>query len=227
MKTRILPAIIVVFAALQLPTTVLAEDSLEYSIKPNLALDSIQHNQLDTLFDALREAETELEAKEHANEIWRIWVSPKDEKLKTLMDKAIAQVTDGNLAESLETLDVIVKDFPKYAEGWNQRATVNYLLSNLSESMDDINKTLKLEPRHFGALAGRSMIHLKRGESELAEASLLQAMQYHPFLPGRDLLLDAPDEESDNDLFYSHSTFRTVATGRELAPALTGTASFP
>ena len=49
---------------------------------------------------------------------------------------------------------------PNFAEGWNKRATVYYMLGKFDASMMDIYETLKLEPRHFGAMDGMGLIFI-------------------------------------------------------------------
>lgn len=176
---------------------VFAEDSIEYATKPNRGLNAIQHNQLDTLFDALRHSKSEAEAQGHEREIWRIWMTPDDTALGKLMDQAMLAMQEERYTDSLDTLDVIVKRSPKYAEAWNQRALAHFMLKRYDDSLEDIATTLKLEPRHFGALIGRSKIYLEQGEGKLAEESLLKALRYHPYLPGRGLLLTIPAEPID------------------------------
>ena len=165
-----------------------AEDSLEYATKPNKGLSSVQHKQLDVLFDALKKSETEAEAMSHENEIWRIWTAPENKALKQLMDTAFEQIESGQFISSIKTLDDVVKQFPKYAEGWNQRAIVHFQLKNFDQSLDDIEEVLKLEPRHFGAYSGRGMIYFSRGENKLATKDIMKAMGYHPYVRSRNLL---------------------------------------
>ena len=182
-------------------TPIFAEDSLEYATKPNKGLNAVQHKQLDVLFDSLRKSKSEAEAFGHEQEIWRIWTAPENEALSKLMDTAFAQIESKEFISCIKTLDTVVSRFPKYAEGWNQRAIVHYQLKNFDKSLKDIDKVLKLEPRHFGAYSGRSMIHLSRGDNKLATKDILKAMRYHPYLRSRNLLLQIP-QETDEDISF-------------------------
>ena len=176
----------------------LAEDSIEYSVKPNRELTAIQHNQLLTLFLSLRNAKSAVEAYGHEKEIWRIWMSPENEQLAALMKVAMTHIDNEAYKQALTTLDTIVVRYPKYAEGWNQRAFAHFHLDQYEESLDDIAKTLKLEPRHFGAMSGRGAIYINRGEPVLAKETLIHAMNYHPYLRSRDLLLSIPVEVQEH-----------------------------
>ena len=192
---------LILLAGVLVAPPVFAEDSLEYATKPNKGLNSVQHKQLDVLFDSLRKSKNEIEALGHEREIWRIWSAPANKALGKLMDTAFAQIASKDFTSCIKTLDNVVKRFPKYAEGWNQRAIVHYQLKNFDQSQADIGKALKLEPRHFGAYSGRSMIHLSRGDNKLATKDLLKAMRYHPYLRSRDLLLRIPKDPEDDISF--------------------------
>ena len=180
---------------------VIAEDSLEYATKPNKGLNAVQHKQLDVLFDALRKSKSELEAFSHEREIWRIWNAPTDKILSKLMDTVFTQIESKQYIASIKTLDKVVEKFPKYAEGWNQRAIVHFQLKNFDESLNDIEKVLKLEPRHFGAYSGRGMIHYSRGDNKLATKDILKAMRYHPYVKSRNLLQSIPAETEETPHF--------------------------
>jgi Flp pilus assembly protein TadD len=77
----------------------------------------------------------------------------------------------------------IVANFPDFAEGWNKRATLYYLVGNTDASIEDIKKTLELEPRHFGALSGLGLVYLQQGKLALAEEAFQQLITVHPNSP--------------------------------------------
>ena len=58
-----------------------------------------------------------------------------------------------------EKEEVIELD-PNWAEAWNKRATVLYLMGKYQLSQNDIDKVLSLEKRHFGALSGQGLVQL-------------------------------------------------------------------
>ena len=87
-----------------------------------------------------------------------------------------------DLALALTLFDQVIEKAPEFAEGWNKRATVYYLMGEYNHSVRDIRQTLLLEPRHFGAMAGFAWILLRQRDFEMAEHVLRKALSVNPFL---------------------------------------------
>ena len=85
-----------------------------------------------------------------------------------LMSRALQAMQGKSYPLALEVLDAIVDLQPDWAEGWNKRATVRWLAGDSKGSMADIAETLKLEPRHLGALSGLGAILEEAGQREEA-----------------------------------------------------------
>jgi len=149
---------------------------------------------LDQLFAALRTAQDPATARELDQAIWSVWTNPSDPVLHGRMREVLLARGTGNIAEALRLLDKLVVDFPDYAEGWNQRATIHYMMGNFDLSLADCAKVLELEPRHFGALSGRALIYLQQGKRALALKDMSAALAVHPFLSEKQLFpeLDHP-----------------------------------
>ena len=139
---------------------------------------------LDDLFDQLARSKGAHEAQAIENAIWSIWVQHPDERAQRYMFAGIRQINDGQLREALITFERLVEMAPSFAEAWNKRATVAYLLNDYDASARDIAETLKLEPRHFGALSGLGLVNIALGRAEAAITAFEMALAHHPHLPG-------------------------------------------
>ena len=139
---------------------------------------------LPGLFAQLQAAPSAEAAQPLAAQIWGIWMQASDPAADQLMATGLGAMNAGDYRLALETFGQLVEDKPAFAEGWNKRATLLYLLGRYRESMADIAKVLALEPRHFGALSGLALCD----EQLDKDADALQAMRrtaaVFPEMPG-------------------------------------------
>jgi len=138
---------------------------------------------LDLLFARLKQAQSVPEAKAIEGQIWSTWLESDSATVRLLLHRTLQAMNEGRLKDSLQILDNLVQIAPDFAEGWNKRATVLYLLDRYKESLADVERTLDLEPRHFGALSGRGLIHNQLGEDGKALEAFERALEVHPQLP--------------------------------------------
>ncbi|TVR07131.1 MAG: hypothetical protein EA385_13670 [Salinarimonadaceae bacterium] len=103
---------------------------------------------------------------------------------------AIDAFADGRLRRAGELFDRVVRDYPDWAEAWNKRATLAYVEGRDAQAVADIARTLALEPRHFGAIAGFGQICLRHGREGEAKAAFRAALAINPHLAGIRALLD-------------------------------------
>ena len=116
--------------------------------------------------------------------VWQIWSRSGDETTDRLFARGVAQMQTGAFDDALATFNDIVARRPAFAEGWNKRATVYYLLGRNEESLKDCDEVFKRNPNHFGALAGAGQIHLKLGHARLALDLFRRAVKINPNLEG-------------------------------------------
>ena len=135
---------------------------------------------LDALFARLKRAATEDEAKAVNREIQVRWLESGSDTVNLLMQRALKAMETKDYPLSLDLLDSVIDLKPGYAEGWNKRATVFYLMNDYGRSIGDIEQTLKLEPRHFGALSGLGSIFKKLGKDADALKAYERALELHP-----------------------------------------------
>lgn len=139
---------------------------------------------LDSLFRELAAAEYPITAQQVESEIWRAWLRIDDQEVDKEMKAGIRAMSTGRIDESIRHFTDVVEHAPGFAEGWNKRATAHYLNDELVKSMRDIQKTLELEPRHFGAISGMGLIFLKRGDERGALDAFEEVLKIYPMAPG-------------------------------------------
>lgn len=137
---------------------------------------------LAPLFAKLQATPNDDEGETLVEEIWSIWLRHVDEKIDRLMARGMLAMTRQDFDAALSIFDDMVALAPDFAEGWNKRATVHYLLGNHAASLADVERTLALEPRHFGALSGLGLIHLARGDDRAALAAFERGLKVNPHM---------------------------------------------
>ena len=137
---------------------------------------------LDDLFGRLKASTNAIEAAAIEGLIWKVWIHRGVAEVDQNMTLGIAAMGEGDFEGSLSYFDRVVRGDPGFAEGWNKRATVHFLMGNFDSSVADIRKTLTLEPRHFGALSGMGLIYDALGNSAAAVKVWEKALQINPHM---------------------------------------------
>lgn len=137
-------------------------------------------SELDALFADLAGVTSEAQAKPIVSRIQRIWSTSGSATVDLLMSRAASAMKAKNLPLALDLLDVAVRLAPDYAEGWNRRATVNYLREDFGRAMVDIERVLAIEPRHWGAMSGLGIILRRIGRDDEALETFRQVLKIHP-----------------------------------------------
>ncbi len=137
-------------------------------------------NQLNTLFDKLKKNEKSLTANIE-QKIWEIWSThPTKDRLTIRLAEGSKSVVNNQLVKAVEIFTEVIKEDPNWAEAWNKRATVLYMMGEFQKSQNDIDEVLKLEKRHFGALAGQGLVNIKLKNYEKAIMSYEEAIKIYP-----------------------------------------------
>ena len=138
---------------------------------------------LPALFTELRTTSEAEKAKIVAAEIWRIWSEHSDnDNLSERLKIGIAQMEAGHLRQAEQIFTTIIDTDPAFAEAWNKRATVYFLMGAYDRSKRDIAQTILREPRHFGALSGLGLVETHLGNYEAALNAYEQAIALYPYL---------------------------------------------
>jgi tetratricopeptide (TPR) repeat protein len=178
------------FAQADRETSVAPEADVESeTVKPSRA------EQLNLLFATLKSSPDAEAAKAAEDDIIKLWLESGSDTVDLLMGWTLAAMEEKNYALALDYLDRIVTMKPDYAEGWNKRATVHFLVDDYSKAIADIERTLALEPRHFGALSGLGTIMRDIGDNRRAVTAYRQALEVDPHLDNVKQALDEIDKE--------------------------------
>ena len=140
-------------------------------------------DRLETLFITLSSSSDEQVIRSTENQIWEIWFAHPNSDVERLMQIGVQRMNANRQTEALIIFSELVENFPDYAEAWNRRATLHYILGNYQESIDDIERVLSLEPRHFGALSGLGLVYLQLDQLRKAKEAFEDLIEVHPNSP--------------------------------------------
>lgn len=135
---------------------------------------------LELLFAKLKKDPRHTSASATARMIWREWSASGSRSVDLLMSWAARAMGAKDYAKAQDLLDHVVVLAPDYAEGWNRRATLYYTLDDYGRSLTDIQATLSLEPRHFGALSGLAAIMQRVGKEKEALDAWYRVLEIYP-----------------------------------------------
>ena len=150
--------------------------------------------QLDKLFLELKKNIPSMSLGiEH--QIWILWSThPTDKKLTSILDEGSRLVQDQKLNKAIEVFTEAIELDPNWAEAWNKRATVFYMVGEFQKSQDDIDKVLELEERHFGALAGQGMVNIQLKNYDKAKKSYQKAQEIYPAMKSSKVMIEQIEE---------------------------------
>ncbi len=135
---------------------------------------------LDSLFAALQAETPPADMRHIERSIWIIWLDSGDDTLNALMEDGVRAMNEGDHGAALELFSVLIDAAPDFAEGWNKRATLYWLMGDFEASVEDIEETLALEPRHFGALSGLALVRMAQQRPDAAYEALRRLLAVHP-----------------------------------------------
>ncbi|MCI0467489.1 MAG: hypothetical protein L0Y57_10870 [Beijerinckiaceae bacterium] len=158
-------------------------EELKKALAPKPTPGEKRKQALDALFERLHTARTAEEARQAAASIERLWLQTPSDTANLLMERARSSVQAQQLPIALSILDKLVVLEPEWAEAWNQRAAARFMSGDTDGAMADINRAIRLEPRHFGALAGMGMILRDEGLGESALQIFRKALSIYPLAP--------------------------------------------
>ncbi len=151
---------------------------------------------IDDLLDRLA-ASDEQEGRLLQAQILKSFHRSESDTIDLLMSWAVEAMQAEDFPRALDMLGQVVLLAPEFAEGWNKRATVHFLAKNYGKSLADIQKTLALQPRHFGALSGLGLILRDIGKDNEAIKALSAALAINPHMSGAREALEKLEKETN------------------------------
>lgn len=142
---------------------------------------------LDALFAGLQTADPSAVAQIEGR-IYEIWSQSGSPAMDLLLSRGQEALAEGETSVAIEHFSALIDHAPDFAEGYNGRATAWFRAGRYGPSLDDIAKTLELNPRHFGALSGLALILEEIGNERGALEAWRRVEEIHP---GREGMSDA------------------------------------
>ena len=159
-----------------------------------VSLTSIEANEinkkLNQLFNDLLISNNYTSATKIEQKIWKLWSThPDNKKLTVMLSQGSDAVNSNQLNKAIDIFTNVINLDPNWAEAWNKRATVFYMIGEYQKSQNDINKVLELEQRHFGALAGQGLVNIKLKNYEKAIKSYKKALKIYPSMQSPEIMI--------------------------------------
>lgn len=114
--------------------------------------------------------------------LWQVWSRSGDSEVDNLFQIGLEQMNRGGAQSAIKTFSEIIRQKPEFAEGWNKRATLYYLIGEYERSLADCEEVIQRNPAHFGALSGFGLNYLKLHKPNRALKYFERALQVNPNL---------------------------------------------
>jgi tetratricopeptide (TPR) repeat protein len=142
---------------------------------------------LDRLIMRIQDAQTQSDARLVSDQMWELWTDAPNEQAQAMLDRGMTRRRSFDYLGALVDLDALVEYCPGFAEGYNQRAFVNYLRQDYATALVDLDRAIALSPNHIAALSGRALTLVGLGRNDDARDALAAALALNPWLPERGL----------------------------------------
>jgi tetratricopeptide (TPR) repeat protein len=152
-----------------------------------------------SLMEQVAAAPDEITAREISNQLWEIWGTAPDDTAQEILQRGMERRAGYDFSGALEDFDALIAYCPDYAEGYNQRAFVNFIQGDYETSLTDLDRAIARTPDHIGAIVGRALALIQLGRNEEGQTQLRAALELNPWLPERRFLTE-PSEGPETEL---------------------------
>ena len=182
---------VALMTVLNSPRTLAILITLALAFSGNISKADQNDPRLPKLFESLKSATDAKTAKVTASAIWRIWSEkPDDKRIAKMLRQGTEQMNAGHLRKAEKLFTLVINAAPDFAEAWNKRATVYFLMGAYDLSKNDIAQTIAREPQHFGAWSGLGLVETHIGNYDEALKAYEKAARIHPFLDGYENMVE-------------------------------------
>ncbi|MDB0052422.1 tetratricopeptide repeat protein [Ascidiaceihabitans sp.] len=144
--------------------------------------------ELDALIASAQVASSAIDAKDLTSGMWDLWLRAPNDQAQKVLDRGLARRDGYDFAGAYSDFDKLVEYCPNYAEGFNQRAYVQFLRGEYAGALVDLDAVLALLPNHVAAQSGRALTLMQMGRLKEARAQMLEALKNNPWLSERTLI---------------------------------------
>jgi tetratricopeptide (TPR) repeat protein len=153
---------------------------------------------LPELFDLLKNAPDPGSAQQVEGMIWALWSHSDNPEVLKSMNTGVTAMSQSDFNQAIDAFKHVTQIAPDFAEGWNKLATVHYLVGDYQDSLNEIDHTLELEPRHFGALSGLGLVQVELNHTEQALDAFERALDVYPMMQGARLNAEVLKKQLQN-----------------------------
>ncbi|MEI4473305.1 tetratricopeptide repeat protein [Frigidibacter sp. MR17.24] len=136
-------------------------------------------SRLRELLDELQNPESP-EWQRAQSDLQREWSRSGSPAMDLLLQRGRAALEAGDTEAAIEHLTALTDHAPDFAEGWNARATAYFTAGAFGPSLADIEHVLRLNPQHYGALAGLGLILAQLDYAEAAAEAFRASLKANP-----------------------------------------------
>ena len=149
----------------------------------------------DALIAQAQAAPDETSARGIGAALWKLWAEAPDAQSQALLDRGMAARESWNFVDAIDAFDRLVDYCPDYAEGYNQRAFVNFLRQDFATALVDLDEAIARSPRHVAAISGKALTLMGLGRMDEAQVVLREALALNPWLAERAYLIEPPGQD--------------------------------
>jgi tetratricopeptide (TPR) repeat protein len=153
------------------------------------------NREIDSLFVRLVNLDNRRDINRLSSRINYLWMQSGIQQVNSMMKLGVEALEMENYDVAIMAFNEVIRAMPDYPEVWNKRATLWYAIGEYEYALSDIERTLKLEPRHFGALSGKANVYILLKEYDRAREALYQLRDFFPNFPELPRRIDEINEK--------------------------------